>query len=333
MKSGFKPLLLQPLCSVLLCALVLVGTPAVSNAQGYPTKAIKFVAGYPPGGSTDSAARIVGQKLSERLGQPVVVENKPGADSSIATEYVAKAAADGYTLLLGGSGQMVFNPGLYAHLPYDTVKDFIPITLFVESPLVFAVHPSHPAKSINDLIALARAKPGETFYASGASQFYVAMEVFKKEAGVDIVHVPYKGSGPAVTAAMAGEVPLVITSVASALTQLRGGKLRALAVTGAKRDPLLPDVPTVAESGLDVEGGIWVGLFAPAATPRPVIDRLARELTVILKSESLQAQLISQGYATQGMGMTPPEFDAFFKAGLGKWSKAMKGLNIKLGTL
>jgi tripartite-type tricarboxylate transporter receptor subunit TctC len=300
-----------------------------STAQSYPSKPIRFVVGYPPGGSSDILARIVSQKLADRLGQPVVVDNRPGADSIIATEYVTKAAPDGYTLLVGGIGNMtILNPDLHdRRLAYDPVKDFIPITMFATDPLVFAVHPSVPATSIKELIALAKAKPGALFYAAGAPPMQLAAEFFKKLAGVNIVHVPYKGTGPSVTAAVSREVPLVVVSIAPALAQLRAGKLRALAVTSLKRDSLLPDIPTVSESGLDFVGGIWIGLFAPAGTPSATIDKLYSELSVILKSESLKEHFASLGYETSEMGLSPAEFGAFFRADLAKWAKLTRDFN------
>jgi tripartite-type tricarboxylate transporter receptor subunit TctC len=308
----------------LFLALALTLVPGLSGAQNYPTKPIKFIVGYQPGGSNDILARIVGQKLSEQLGQPVIIDNKPGADARIASEFVAKSVPDGYTLLIGASGAMTLNPGLYAPLSYDPVKDFIPITLFAAAPLVFAVNPSHPAHSIKDLIAMAKAKPGELFYSSGAPPMYVAAEHFKKLAGVNIVNVPFKGSGPSIAATVAGEVPLTIAELPPALPQLKSGKLRPLAVTDTKRSPFLPDVPTVAESGLDFEGGMWVGLYAPAGTPRPIIDKLYSALATVLKSDSMKERLAALSYDTSGSGMTPAEFDAFFKDRLTRWTKVIK---------
>jgi tripartite-type tricarboxylate transporter receptor subunit TctC len=235
-----------------------------STAQSYPSRPIKLVVGFAPGGGTDVTARMVGPKLSEQLGQPVIVENKPGAEARIATEYVAKAAPDGYTLLAGASGQMVFNPGLFAPLPYDPVKDFIPITLFNYDPLVFAVHPSVPAYSLKELIALAKARPGQLFHGSSGSPFHVAVELFNRQMGVNIVHVPYKGAAPAANAAVAGEVSLIVISIAPILGQLQSGKLRALAINGTERR-VLPDIPTALNpADYDIT---WAGLFAlPNAT-------------------------------------------------------------------
>jgi len=291
-------------------------------AQSYPNRPIRFIVGYPPGGANDILARIVGPRLGERVGQPVVVENKPGADAMIATEYVAKTTPDGYTLLVSA---MTFNPEMVDRLPYDPVRDFIPITVFVSDPLVFAVHPSVAATSIKELIALAKAKPGSLFYASGSPPMYVATELFKKQAGVNIVHVPYKGSGPSI----AGEVPMLVVTSVPVMAQLKAGKLRALAVTSTKRNPPLPDVPTVAESGLDFDWTTWIGLFAPSGTQSAIIDKLYGELSVILKSESLKKHYSSLGYETgeaSGIGMTPAEFAPFFRASVAKWTKVSRSL-------
>jgi tripartite-type tricarboxylate transporter receptor subunit TctC len=318
-------------CKVLGLFLALALACGDTAAQSYPSRPVRFVVGYPPGGSSDILARIVSQKLGDRLVQPVVVENRPGADSIIATEYVSKAAPDGYTLLVGGAGNMtILNPDLHdRRLPYDPLKDFIPITMVATDPLVFAVHPSVPATSIKELIALAKARPGALFYAAGAPPMQLAAEQFKKLAGVNIVHVPYKGTGPSITAAVSLEVPMVVVSIAPVLGQLRAGKLRPLAVTSLKRDSLLPDIPTVSESGLEFEGGIWIGLFAPAGTPGAAIDKLYGELSVILKSESLKEHFASLGYETREMGLSPAEFSAFFRADLAKWAKLTRDLNVR----
>lgn len=299
-----------------------------SMAQNYPSKTIKFVDGYPAGGGTDILGRIVGQKLAERLGQPVIIENRPGANSITAADYVAKAAPDGYTLFIGATGAVVYNPGLYARLPYDPVKDFVPIVLLASTPLVFAVNPSVPASSMKAFIEFAKAKPEPLFYASGAAPFHVATELFKKQAGLNLVHVPYKGSVASIHGAVAGDVSLVVTTIAPALSQLRAGKLRALAITGATRSTFLPDVPTMLESGFDFEAGSWTGLFAPAGTPSAIIDKLYSNLRVILKSESVQKRVADAGYETSGMGMPPAEFGAMHRAELNKWTKVIKDLGI-----
>ncbi|OFZ85801.1 MAG: hypothetical protein A2V78_02575 [Betaproteobacteria bacterium RBG_16_64_18] len=314
----------------LFLAFALVFGSGQSTAQSFPSKPIRIIVGYPPGGTNDLLPRIVSPQLAERLGQPVVVENKPGADAMIASEYVARASPDGYTLLVGASGQMVYNPALGARLTYDPLKDFVPITMFASDPLVFVVNPSVQATNIKELIALAKAKPGALFYAAGAPPFFVAMETFKKVAGVNIVHVPYKGSGASINAAMAGEVPMVVVSVGPVLTHLRSGKLRALAVTSDNRDPVLPEIPTVRESGLDFEGGMWSALYAPAGTPSAVIDRLYGELSAILKSESMKKQFATLGYDTGAMGMSPAELGTFHRAQLEKWTRVVKEYDIRV---
>lgn len=295
-----------------------------ASAQDYPSKPIKFIVGYAPGGSNDVLARLVGQKLSEQLGQPVIIENKPGADARIASEFVAKSPADGYTLLIGASGAMTLNPALFEPLSYDPVKDFIPITLFAAAPLVFVVNPSHPAHTIQDLIRLAKENPGKAFYSSGAPPMYVAAEHFKKLADVQMTHVPFKGSAPSVAAAVSGEVPVAVVELPAGLANLKSGKIRPLAVTDTKRSPFLPDVPTIAEAGLDFEGGIWVGLYAPAGTPQPVIDKLYGALAKVLKSDSMKERLASMSYDASGAGMPPAEFDRYFKERLEKWTRVIK---------
>jgi tripartite-type tricarboxylate transporter receptor subunit TctC len=300
-----------------------------STAQSYPSRPIRLIVGYPPGGTNDVLPRIIAPTLAERIGQPVVVENKPGADAAIASQYVANAAPDGYTLLVGASGQMVYNPALGYNLPYDPIKDFVPITMIGSDPIVFAVNPSVKATTIKELIALAMAAPGKLFYSSGAPPFYVAMETFKRVAGVDITYVPYKGSVASVTGAVAGEVQLHSGSVGPALSQIRAGKLRPLAVTSAERDPVLPDVPTVRESGLDFEGGMWTGLYAPAGTPGAIIDKLYREISTILKSEGTKKHFGTLGYDTNGLGMSPAELGAFHRSQLARWSKAIKDYDIR----
>ena len=300
-----------------------------SAAQSYPSRTIRFVVGYPPGGANDTLARVIAQKLAENLGHPVIVDNRPGADGIIGTEYVAKSAPDGYTILVGASGQMVFNAILRAKLPYDPVKDFTPVTMIYSEPLVFTVHPSLPVTSMRELIALAKAKPGAIFFASAAQTFYVAIEDLKKLAGVDIVHVPYKGTGQALMAAVSGEVPLTLGIVGSFLSQIRTGKLRPLALTGDKRDAAIPNVPTMSEIGLPMRELSWSGFFAPAATPPAIIDKLYGEMAPILKSENMKARYASLSYGTGVLGTTPADFDAFYKGEFVYWTKVIKDLNIR----
>ncbi len=310
----------------LLAALALTCTGGF--AQTFPTKPVKLVTGNAPGGGTDTLARVISPKLSERLGQPVIVENRPGADGVIASDYVAKSNPDGYTLLVGTDGQMVLNLGLYTKLPYDPVADFVPITRISSTPLVIAVHPSLPVKSIKELIALAKAKPGTLFYASGAPAFHVATEYFKREVGVNIVFVRYKGASPALNAVLAGEVSVIMSSIGPLLSQLKAGKLRGLAVTSAKRYAIIPDIPTTAEVGLpSLEMTPWTGLFAPAGTPRVVIDRLHADMQVALNANEVRDRLAAGG-VTVG-GTTPAELAAIQKADIAKWTKVLKDINIQ----
>ena len=298
-----------------------------SSAQGYPSKPIKFVTGNAAGGGTDILARGIAPKLSERLGQQILVENRPGADGIIASEYVVKSAPDGYTLLVGADGQMVLNRVLYAKLPYDPVKDFAPIGRLSATPLVIAVHPSVPATSIAELIALAKAKPGELFYASGFPAAQVATEILKKEAGVNIVHVPYKGAAPAQTAAIAGEVAVIMSSLGPLRAHLQSGKLRGLAVTSSERYAIIPDIPTMAESGLaDVDVVPWTGLFAPAGTPRAIIDRLNSDLAVVLNLEELKERFGATGVNLSAN--SPAELGALQKADIAKWVKRVNDLKL-----
>jgi len=321
MKTKYK------VCGLFLAAMLAVGG---ASAQSYPTKPIRMIVGFQPGGGTDVTARMVAPKLSEYLGQSIIIENKPGAEARIANEFVAKSAPDGYTLLAGASGQMVFNPGLYSNLGYDPVKAFVPITLFNYDPLVVAVHPSIPAHSMKELVALAKAKPGQVFHASSASAFSVATELFNKQAGVKIVNVPYKGAAPAVNAAMSGETSMIVISIPPIMTLLKAGKLRPLGITGAKRSRFFPDIPTVAETGYEFEGITWAGLFAPAGTPRPIIDKLYSGMSAVLKSDDMRARFIAAGREPiEGQGMPPAEFEKFFLAELNKWTKAIKEFNIR----
>ncbi|MBI4292153.1 MAG: tripartite tricarboxylate transporter substrate binding protein [Betaproteobacteria bacterium] len=312
----------------LACALILAW--GQSWAQSYPGRTIKFVVGYPPGGANDTLARLLAQKMAENLGNPVIVENRPGADGIIGTEYVAKSAPDGYTLLTGASGQMIFNPVLRDKLPYDPMRDFIPITMLYSDPLVFAVHPSVPAATLKELIDLAKARPGKLFYASAAPPFHVAIESFKKLAGVEIVNIPYKGTAQAVMATVSGEVSVVMMTAGSLIQQIRAGKLRPLAVTGDKRDPTVPDVPAMSETGLGMRALSWSGMFAPSATPPAIIEKLYSDMAVVLKSSYMKEKVAAIGYGTAVLGMAPAEFDAFYKSEFAYWSKAVKDLKLSV---
>ena len=310
----------------LTLALVLACGEAL--AQSYPSKPIKWIIGFATGGGNDILARVLAPKIAEELGQPVLVENKTGAQGRIAAEFVAKAAPDGYTIMSGASGQMVYNVSLFTHVPYDPIKSFAPITVLGYTQLLFAVNPSVPAKTLKEFIALAKKEPGKMFYASPSSPHFVAFELFKQQAGIDLRNVMYKGDSEATMAVVSGQVSAVSTGLGAALPQLQAGKLRALAVTGASRSQFAPDIPTVKESGIDFDGVSWTGLYAPAATPQPILDKLYGAFSKVLKDPETNKRILGTGYETTWNGMPPAEFAAFHKADLAKWTKVIKDLNI-----
>jgi tripartite-type tricarboxylate transporter receptor subunit TctC len=300
-----------------------MGGPA-ALAQEYPAKPIRLVVPFPPGGGTDFMARAVMQKVGESLGGTVVVENRGGAGSSIGTEIVAHSPGDGYTLLIV-SGAHAINPSIYPKLPYDSVRDFAPVTMFVSGPQLLVVHPSVPAKSVKDLVALAKARPGEITYASAGigTPPHLAGELFKTMAHVNIVHVPYKGNGTAYIDLIGGHVSVMFPNVATATAHVRAGRLRALAVTTKIRTPVAPDLPTIAESGVPgYEVSSWYGLLAPAGTPAAIVSRLQSEVAKVMRSPDISQKLTSQGLDI--VGSTPDEFAALIKAEIAKWAKVAK---------
>jgi len=310
-----------------LCA-VLLGIACVAPAmaqQTYPTKPIRMVCPFPPGGTTDLVARLVALKLTEAWGQQVVVDNRPGAGGVIGTEMVAKAVPDGYTILLGSITTHAVNPALYKKLDFDPVKDFTPVSLVVSSPQLLAVHPAVPAKSVKELIALAKAKPGQLNYGSAGTGTspHLTFELFKRMASIDVVHVPYKGTGPAITDLVGGQVQMMITGIVALMPHVKSGKLRALAVTSAKRVSALSDVPTVAESGVpgfDVSS--WFGVFLPAHTPRMIVTKMNGEIRRILEQPSVRRRLIDQG--ADPASNTPEEFAAYVKAEMARWGEVVR---------
>src|SRR5664279_1265564 len=258
-----------------------------ASAQGYPTRPIRLVVPFPAGGTTDILARAVSQKLTEAFGQAVVVDNRPGAAGNIGSDLVAKSTPDGYTLLMGTVGTHAINPSLYAKMPYDHIKDFVPVVLVAGVPNVLEVNTSVPVHSVNDLIKLAKDKPGQiNFASSGAgTSIHLSGELFKTMAGVDMTHVPYKGSSPALTDLMGGQVQIMFDNLPSSLALIKAGKLRAIAVTSLKRSPALPDVPTISESGVPgFEASSWFGVLAPAGTPAPIVARINSEVNKWLQS-------------------------------------------------
>lgn len=315
----------------LALAAAALAAAGLAAAQGYPAKPIKMIVPFPPAGSTDISARAVAGKLGERLGQPVVIENKGGAGGNIGAEAAAKSAPDGYTLFVGTVGTNGINRALYAKLGYDHLRDFAPVTLLSTTPNVLVVNPSVTAKSVKELIELAKAKPGELTFASSGSgtSIHLSGELFNTMAGLKMQHVPYKGSAPMLIDLISGQVNLAFDNLSASIQHIRAGKLRALAVTTAQRAPTMPELPTVSEAGVPgYESSSWNAIFVPAGTPRPVIDRLAKEITAILQSEETKAYFASQG-ATAGGG-TPEELQAFVNAETEKWARAVKASGARI---
>jgi len=311
-------------------ALALLAPLAFAQAP-YPAKPIRLVVPFPPGGTTDILARIVAQKLTEAWGQPVVVDNRPGAGGNIGAELVAKSAPDGYTLLMGTVGTHAINASLYAKLPYDHVKDFAPVILVAGVPNVLVVNPSVPVNSVAELIAYAKANPGKLNFASSGSgtSIHLSGELFRTMAGVQITHVPYKGSAPAIADLVGGQVQLMFDNLPSSLAQIKAGKLRALAVTSDKRAPALPDVPTMAEAGLPgFEASSWFGVLAPAGTPPAIVGKLHAEIAKWLATPDAREKLSAQGANLAGFG--PEEFARYIGSETAKWAKVVKESGAKV---
>ena len=292
-------------------------------AQAYPDRPVRMIVGFPPGGAADILGRIAAQNLSAGLGQQVVVDNRGGAGGLIATEIAAQANPDGYTLLFT-SIPHVINPHLYRKVHYDALKDFVPVIQFVSVPLMMAAAPSLPAKSVKDVIALAKAKPGQLNYGSGGSgsSSHLAMELFKSMAGIDLVHVPYKGTGPLITDMLGGQIALTIASAVPLSPQVRSGKLRGIGVTGPKRSPAFPDLPAIAETVKGYEVVNWFGIVAVAGTSKSVVTRINSELNKALKSPELVKVLAAQ--TAEAVGGTPEEFGRVIRADYAKWAKVVK---------
>ncbi|HEV2976540.1 MAG TPA: tripartite tricarboxylate transporter substrate binding protein [Casimicrobiaceae bacterium] len=304
---------------------------AAAAAQPYPSKPIRLVVPFPAGGTTDILAREVGQRLSLSLGQPVVIDNRPGAAGNIGSELVAKSAPDGYTLLMATVGTHAINPNLYARIPYDHVKDFAPVVLVAGVPNVLEVTPSLPVHSVADLIKLAKEKPGQINFASSGSgtSIHLSGELFKTMAGVDMTHVPYKGSAPAITDLIGGQVQVMFDNLPSSLQQIKAGKLRAIAVTSAQRAPALPDIPTIAESGLPgFEATSWFGIVAPAGTPPTIIARINADVNQWLQSPEAKEKLLAQGAVAAGG--SPEQFAAYIHTETEKWARVVKASGAKV---
>lgn len=295
-----------------------------ATAQTFPTKPIKIIVGFAPGGNTDVVTRIVAVRMQELLGQPVVVENKPGAGGVVATDLIAKAPPDGYTLLINNISLAV-NATLIPKLPYDTLKDLAPVTLVGRQPNILVVYPAVPAKTTAELLALARAKPGQLSYGSGGvgTASHLATELLKLMTKTDMAHVPYKGLGPALTDLMGGRLQLIISTMASALPFIKAGKLRPIAVTTLTRSPFFPEVPTLNESGVKgYEFSTWYGLLVPARTPKPVIDRLNAETAKVLAGDAVKEQFAAQGL--EPAASSPQEFGKYLRSEVEKWGQVVR---------
>lgn len=320
--------ILRFMSSVLLAALAL--QPGIALAQSYPSKPIRIVVPFPAGGAVDTLARLVGPKMADGLNQPVLVENRAGAGGNIGADAVAKAAADGYSILLNTNGHAI-SPALYRKLPFDAVKDFTPVTQLVATTLILVAYPKLPAATLKELIALARSKPGGLNYGSTGvgNPLHLTMELLKISAGIDIVPVPYKGDAPLNTALMAGEVDVAIVPLSTSLQFIRAGRLRAVAVTAARRTAVLADVPTIAEGGIPgFESTSWQGFFVPAKTPGEIVERIQRETVKALNTPEVRDRIQAMGQEI--IGSTPDQFDAKFKADLAKFARIVKEARIPL---
>ena len=301
---------------------------AADEAASYPSRPIHIVVGFTPGGGNDLIARIFGQKLSERLGQPVIIENKPGGGAIVATEYVARSAPDGYTLLVGASGAITINPAVYAKLPYDPLRDFVPISEMASFPLILVVAASAPVKSVADLVAYTKSNPTKANYSSSSTSFQLATELFKQKTGAPMQMIPYKGTNDAVAAVIAGEVTATIADAGPVSGQLSGGRLRALAVATPHRITNMPDVPTLTEAGVDVEAVLFSGIFAPKGTPPEVIRRLEKEFIEIAKLPDVISRLKALGI--DAVGTSSEEFAKIIATDIPRWAEVARASGIKL---
>lgn len=313
---------------LLLLVTILTAAASLTTAQSYPNKPIRYIVGFPPGGSTDLIARTAATKLSEQIGQQVVVENRPGAGGTIAAEIAARATPDGYTLMHAGM-TMAINPALRKNLPYVPLRDFAPVTLLSKLPNVLVVNNSFPAKNVAEFIAHAKANPGKVSYGSSGvgAVPHLSMELFKKLAGIDIVHVPYKGSAQVLTDLLGGQIPVMFDNLPANLPHIKAGRIRALGIPSAKRNPQLPDLPTFIESGVagfEVTG--WLGMFAPAATPRAVIATLNAHMVKALNAPDTQKRLAEHG--AEASPTTPAEFGALLKSETVRWAQVIKDAGV-----
>ena len=318
-------LLTHPTVFVVVFAAVLaLAAPVAAQPAAYPARPIRVIVPFPPGGATDIMARTIGQKLTQRWGQQTIIDNRPGAGGNIAADIAARAAPDGYTLFFAASAQLAVNPSLYSKVPYDAVRDFAPVILGGSVPNILVAHPSLPARSLKELIALAKAKPGQLQYASpgSGSTAHLSAELLKLEAGIDLMHIPYKGAAPGVADVLGGQVPLMFVSMPSVVGHVKAGRLAGIGMTGSKRSDAAPDVPAFAETLPRFESSAWYGIVAPASTPRDIVAKLNREIAAILKLPDVRDVLAAQGIEI--IGGTPEEFGRYIKSELGKWAAVVK---------
>ena len=319
----FRRVTLGIIAPMTLAALVAF-TPSMAAPQAYPTRVIRVIVPFSPGGAVDGPMRIIAQELGKRWGQQVVIDNRPGAGATIGSEIVARAAPDGYTLLLASQTNAI-SATLYSKLAFDPIEDFAPISLIGREPGVLVVHPSVPVETLRDFVAYAKARPGKIDYASsgnGSGQ-HLFMAMFASMTGLNLTHVPYKGSGQATTDLIGGQVPVSIPGTAGMVGHIKAGKLRALAVTGSKRSPQLPDVPTFVEAGVPgYEAYVWMGLLAPKGTPAAIVEQIQRDLVAVLDSQEVRTHMASAGIEV--VGSKPAEFGAFFRAERDRWAKVIR---------
>ena len=314
-----------------LLALASMAASPLLQAQPWPSKPIRIIVPYPPGGGNDALARLFGQKLGERLGQPIVIDNKPGAGTLIGSEAAARSAGDGYTLLLSSITTHALAPALYPKVPYDAIRDFVPITTLAIAPTVLVVNKDFPAHSLADLVKVVKASPGKYSYASGGvgTSTHITGEIFELQTGTELLHVPFKGGGPALAAIVAGEVNMILDTAASGMPHVRSGRLRALAIDTPKRHPAFPDLPTFAEQGMpDYSVANWYSLHAPAGTPREVVNRIHAEIVAILKMPDVEERL--KGLSADPGGMPPDEFDRFVRDELARYGEVIRKAGIKV---
>ena len=315
----------RPLRTLLICLMFTAAGHAAAQAA-YPTRAVRFIVPYPPGSGTDIVARMLGQKLADAWGQQVLVDNRPGAGAIIGVDAIAKAAPDGYTIGIADNGPLAINPALYPKLPYHPVRDFAPITLVANLPFILVVHPNLAATSVAELVALAKARPGQINYASvgNGSAVHLATELLKTRAGIDLVHVPYKGSAPALNGVLSGEAQVMFVNLLSSQQLVKAGKLRALATGTPKRLLAMPDLPTVAEAGVPgYEYLAWFGVVAPAATPRPIIERLNADLRRVIALPEIRERMVNQG-GMEPVGGSAESFAALIPAEIEHWGKLVR---------